>query len=423
MKVSNNNKVSTASYKGVRDFYPDDQFIQNHIFRVMKDTVESFGYTEYSASILEPEALYQSKSSEEILKEQTYSFKDRGGRDIVLRPEMTPTTARMIAAKCRELSFPARWYSIPNIFRYERPQRGRLREHWQLNVDLIGLRGQEADIEIIRVAHAIMLNFGLSEDMFEIRINDRAVLESHYKKRLDLDDDTYKAFLSLLDKKDKLDSEKYQTSMTELIGLSKFDEMEKMNETRSYEDSLKEIIETLSSKGVRNAFCDKHLVRGFEYYTGVIFEIYDKNPANKRSLFGGGRYDDLISLFEPESIPAVGFGMGDVGIRDVLETYELVPEYRSPSDLYICILESRMRDGADNFADKLRSKGLKVAVDYTYKKISHQVRKADRDKIPFVVCFGEEEFLSNTYKIKNLASGEEHQLKADEIALFIKNSK
>src|SRR4029077_17662672 len=175
-------KLSTESYKGVRDFYPEDMFVQNHIFNTWKKVVESFGYVEYTASILEPAELYRAKSGDEIVNEQTYTFTDRGDREVTLRPEMTPTLARMIAAKQRDIPFPARWYSIPNVFRYERPQRGRLREHWQLNADLVGAEGVEADAEIIALAHAVMRAMGAEERDFEIRVSDRRILESIFEE-------------------------------------------------------------------------------------------------------------------------------------------------------------------------------------------------------------------------------------------------
>ena len=159
--MSDKSKLSTESYKGVRDFYPEEMFIQNHIYKIWKKVVESFGYSEYTASLLESAELYKAKSGEEIVNEQTYTFTDRGGREVTLRPEMTPTVARMVAGREKNLIFPLHWYSIPNLFRYEKPQRGRLREHWQLNVDLFGVDSVDADIEIITIAHQIMTKFQL----------------------------------------------------------------------------------------------------------------------------------------------------------------------------------------------------------------------------------------------------------------------
>jgi len=250
-------KLSTDPYKGVRDFYPEDMAIQNYIFDTWKKVVEKFGYEEYSASILEPTELYMEKSGSEIVGEQTFTFKDRGERSVTLRPEMTPTLARMVAAKRRELKFPLRWYSIPNIFRYERPQRGRRREHWQLNADLLGVAGLEGDREIISLAYAIMKEFGAKDGDFEIRVNN--------------------------------------CNIKDLKGVAP------------------------------NLVYDESLLRGQTYYTGIVFEIFDTNKENLRAIAGGGRYDNLLEMFEVAPLPAIGFACGDITTKDFLETHQLGP--------------------------------------------------------------------------------------------------
>ena len=276
-------------YKGVRDFYPEDMKIQNYIFDTWRKTVESFGYVEYSASILEPAELYQGKTSEEIVKEQTFIFKDRGNREVVLRPEMTPTLARMIAARRRHLKFPVRWYSIPNVFRYERPQRGRRREHWQLNCDLLGLAGMEAEIEIISLAHGIMKAFGAKDKDFEILVSSRKALPPGADMKI----------VRQIDKGKKTGVEVKESA------------------------EIKSLLRELAKLGIKNARFDGRIVRGFDYYTGTVFEVFDTHPDNTRALFGGGRYDNLLEMFRVKAVPAVGFGMGDIALRDFLETHQL----------------------------------------------------------------------------------------------------
>ena len=265
------NKLSTEAYKGVRDFYPEDMAVQNYIFDTWRTVSEKFGYAEYGASILELAELYRQKSGDEIVSEQMYIFTDKGDREVALRPEMTPTLARMVAAKRKSLKFPLRWYSIPNLFRYERPQRGRKREHWQLNCDLLGVSGIEAEVEIISLAHAVMKEFGAKDEDFEFRLN-------------------------------------YPTGTQE---------------------ALKVFISKLEKVGITNIKIDETLARGQTYYTGMVFEVFDTNPENHRSLFGGGRYDNLLEMFGVEPIPAVGFGMGDVTMRDFLETHKLPIKFQS----------------------------------------------------------------------------------------------
>ena len=258
-------KLSTEPYKGVRDFYPEDMAIQNYIFNTWRKVVERKGYVEYSASLLEPTEIYTEKSGAEIVNEQTFTFIDRGERSVTLRPEMTPSLARMVAARRRNLKFPLRWFSIPNLFRYERPQRGRKREHWQLNVDLLGVAELEGDKEIISLAYAIMKEFGARDEDFEIRLN-------------------------------------YPSGNTA--------------EVSNFMEKLKDL-------GITNTKIDETLARGQAYYTGIVFEVFDTNPDNNRSLAGGGRYDNLLEIFDVEPVPTVGFGMGDITLLDFLQTHNL----------------------------------------------------------------------------------------------------
>lgn len=423
------NKLGTDSYKGVRDFYPEDQFIQNHIFGVWRKTVESFGYVEYDASILESSELYKAKTGDEIVNEQTYTFKDRGDREVTLRPEMTPTVARMVAGRRRELAFPLRWYSIPNLFRYEAPQRGRLREHWQLNTDIFGLENTEAEIEIIQIAHNVMCNFGASDNDFLIRINSRKILNSLYTL-FDLNAENSHKIYKLLDKKNKISAESFSAGIEKILGdkseafINLINSPDKLIEKIGRESAeVKEIFEVtkaLEKLGITNITFDQTLVRGLDYYTGIVFEVFDTNKDNPRSLFGGGRYNNLTSIFNDESIPAVGFGAGDVTTKDFLETHNLLPAYKATTDLYIAVLDEKFFVETELLANKLRGEGLSVALDFTLRKVGDQIKTADKQKIPFVIVIGEEEIKSKKYKVKNLASGVETLVSEKEILACVK---
>ncbi len=406
--------LPTESYKGVRDFYPEDQFFQRYLFEHMERVCELFGYEEYTASVLEPAELYRSKTSEEIVNEQTYSFLDRGGREVTLRPEMTPTLARMIAARQRELPLPVRWYSIPNVFRYERPQRGRLREHWQLNVDLVGAEGIEADAEVIAVAHGIMRSLGAEERDFEIHVSDRRILESIYRS-VGIAKEYAADVTRLLDRRAKIDD--FEKRLTDLIAheekaVKLVEELERLTSTKYLED----LRSALESMGVGNMVVDTSVTRGFDYYTGMVFEVYDTDPRNRRSLFGGGRYDNLLSLFGGASIPAVGFGMGDVTARDFLEAHNLLPRYAPATELMICIVEQEATAHATHLAQSLRRDDVTVAVNFSDKRIGDQIRQADAMGIPFIIAVGSKERESGRYTIKNLETGHERTLPVDQIA-------
>jgi len=430
-KVNESKKLETEAYKGVRDFYPEDQFVQNYIFDRMRKVVESFGYQEYGASVLEPADLYRAKSGEEIINEQTYTFKDRGDRDVTLRPEMTPTLARMIAAKKRELSFPIRWYSIPNLFRYEKPQKGRLREHWQLNVDIFGISGLEAEVEILSVASNLMKSFGLKDNNFEIRINSRKIMSYIFDDLMNLSAEDSQKVSKLIDKKDKISKEDFELSIKEIVP-EKSDELLVLLNSKNLEEFVAKLpkgqeisekieeIRTLMSRleklGITNTVFDQTLMRGFDYYTGIVFEIYDTNPENRRAVFGGGRYDDLLSIFGGDKVPAFGFGMGDVTTQDVLKTYGLLPAYQSKTQLYICTLSEEFKDYASDIAQKLRESGINVIVDLGTKKVGDQIKLADKQKIPFIICLGEDERKSGEFKLKNLKTGEEKTVTEDTLA-------
>ncbi|RJQ35374.1 histidine--tRNA ligase [Candidatus Parcubacteria bacterium] len=409
---------SMEPYKGVRDFYPEDQFVLRYIFEHMERVCELFGYEEYGASILEHAELYRAKTSDEIVSEQTYTFTDRGGRDVTLRPEMTPTLARMIAGKQRDIPFPARWYSIPNVFRYERPQRGRLREHWQLNADILGAEGVEADAEIIAIAHGVLRSLGADERNFEIRVSDRRILDSLYDE-LSIDAEQRPQVTRLLDRREKM--ENFADKLAEVIGDKAPTLLERLDSLTSTA-YLEELRRQLEYMGVGNMVVDTKITRGFDYYTGMVFEVFDTHEDNNRSLFGGGRYDNLLSQFGGEKIPAVGFGMGDVTARNFLESHNLMPEYAPATELMICIVEKDATGHAIKLAQDLRREDIAVAVNFSGKRIGDQIRHADKMKIPFVLAIGAKERDTGRYTVKNLSTGHEITLAADSISAHLFSS-
>ncbi len=425
-------KLSVEPYKGTRDFYPHDQFIQNYIFSVWRSVAQKYGYLEYNASILEETELYKAKSGEEIVNEQTYSFTDRGGREVTIRPEMTPTVARMVAQKRKELSFPLRWFSIPNLFRYERPQRGRLREHWQLNVDMFGVESTEADLEVVRVSSDIMKAFGATDDQFKIKLNSRKLLNYLMHEYLMLTGEQAYKLSKLIDRMHKISGEEFavqlhgivekedqERKILEVVRAGNIDQLPDELKTHESVFELQVFLDRLKNLGVENAEFDISLVRGFDYYTGIVFEVNDTSPVNPRALFGGGRYDDLVGIFGVDKVPGVGFGMGDVTIRDFLETYNLLPPYRPATDLYICPFDISFVEPANKLARDLRLQGLNVAVDLTDRKIAAKVKTADREQIPWVVVIGQQELDTDSYKVKHLKESKEYEVKSSEIEALI----
>lgn len=406
-------KLSTESYKGVRDFYPEDQQFLNYLLATYRDVAKKFGYAEYHASVLEPSELYKVKGAdnEELVNEQTYTFTDRGGREVTLRPEMTPTVARMVAAKRREFGFPLRLFSIPNVFRYERPQRGRLREHWQLNVDIFGSESFGADAEIIQVAYEIMKAFGAQEHDFVIKVGSRTYLNA-LALELGLSEEATIELVGLLDRKNKISKDDFEAGLATL-GVPK----EKLDPHNVPQD-VQQVLDILNSVGISNAQFDPSIVRGFAYYTGVVFEVFDTHEDNNRALFGGGRYDNLTALFDNESITGVGFGMGDVTMHDFLSVRNMLPTYQAPTHVYIAVAAEAQVPHALSIAQELREAGVNVAVDFGEKKLADQIKNAAKNKVPHLMVIGQDEIASGTFTIRDLINGHETSLPREELATF-----
>ncbi len=419
-------KLSTDSYKGVRDFYPEDMAIQRYIFDTWTKAAESFGFERYDASILEPADMYRAKGAEneELVNEQTYTFTDRGDREVTLRPEMTPTVARMVAAKQRELAFPLRWYSIPNLFRYERPQKGRLREHWQLNCDIFGADDYTADIELIALANQIMLNFGATPDQFQIKVNDRALMSRLYKA-LGIADELVPAITRLNDRKNKIDEHTYRHELKEITGDGLL--VEEIILMLEKSDEQTDIVIGLQELGINNVVFDKSLARGFDYYTGTIFEIFETDSdghATGRSILGGGRYDNLTGMFRNEAVSGVGFGMGDVRMREFLEEKNLLPANIKTTAAKVAILPMTTEQNlaSQKIASVIRQAGFSVATDINSRKIDKKIEAVKKRGNKFMIVVGEDEVSSDKLTVKNLDSGMEKSGPVTEIIEFINSA-
>ncbi|HMS50411.1 MAG TPA: histidine--tRNA ligase [Candidatus Saccharibacteria bacterium] len=431
--------LSTQPYKGARDFYPEDKRLQKYLFSTMRRVVESFGYEEYDAPILESLDLYTAKTGEEIVNEQTYVFKDRGGRSVVIRPEMTPSVSRMVAGRRQELGYPVRWYSIPNLWRYERPQRGRLREHWQLNVDIFGLAGLEAEHEAITVGASILNAFGAKQSMYGIRINSRQLINHFLNDILGLDAVQQLTTIKLIDRMHKMEHVAFVASIDAILVpsqreagvgerilgfLSAQSLAELPDDLRAHESTKKLIalLAMLEESSVHNARFDATVMRGFDYYTDIVFEMFDTNPENNRSMFGGGRYDGLVGLFGVEPVPTVGFGLGDVTLANFIESHGLTPKLRSETDVY-AILVGDVYKKAQNVVSALREEGVRVAVDATGRKPAQQIKVALKKEIPYALFIGDKELEEGRYTLKELASSNEQMLSVERIVSAVLDSR
>ena len=428
--------LSTNPYKGTRDYYPEDKRVQNYIFSAWRRVAESYGYQEYSTPLLEPLELYAAKTGQEIVSEQTYTFTDRGDRTVAIRPEMTPSVSRMIAGRRQETGYPARWYSIANFMRYERPQRGREREFWQLNVDIFGVAGTPADVETIQLAHSIMKAFGATEKMYTIRINDRELIEAMMRDYLGLSTVQAELMIKLFDRKGKIPHEAFRDQAVDIFGADRApDGLKKIaklissnnidtlpNELVELEPvkRLQDLFHAIHGAGVRNAIFDITLMRGFDYYTGMVFEVFDNHPENNRAMFGGGRYDGLVSLFGAEPVPTVGFAPGGTTMEVFLRSHELLPELSSTTDIYMIVLGEAER-GAQKLARELREEGINVAVDITGRKLDRQIKAAVKMKVPYLLFVGEKEIADEIYRLKDVKHEREHELSFERIVTTVED--
>lgn len=418
-------QLSSEPYKGTRDYYPEDMRVRDYIFGKWRQVVRRYGYEAYDAPLLEPLDVYAAKSGQELVSEQTYQFMDRGDRHVAIRPELTPSVSRMVARRRQELAYPARWYNIGQFMRYERPQRGREREFWQLNVDIFGSDGAAAEAEIIMLGDELLRTFGAKRDMYQVRINNRKVINVMMAHYLGLDTVQAQLMIKLFDRKNKISHTAFRDQAIEIFGDGAAEEglqkiaqllaaksMADLPESIRDSDSVQEVQELftlLERAGITNAIFDITLMRGLDYYTGTVFEFYDTHPENNRSLFGGGRYDGLVGLFGAEPLSAVGMAPGYSMTELFLQSHELLPKLASSTDVYLVVLPGADR-GASDLARKLRDEGINVEVDITGRKADKQLKTAIKKSIGYIVFVGESELESEVYPMRHVGDSEDEKV-------------
>ncbi|MBN8656371.1 MAG: histidine--tRNA ligase [Anaerolineae bacterium] len=410
------NKIQAV--KGTREFYPEQMALRNFIYDKVRSAAQAFGYQEWDAPFIETIDLYAAKSGEELVKKQSFTFEDRGGDFVTLRPELTPSLARMIAAKQGELTFPVRWWSFGPFWRYEQPQKGRTREFFQWNVDMLGVNSPEADAELIAVGATFLRSVGLSPERALIYVNNRRLMDSEFdalgipsEKRLDVS--------NLVDRRTKMEPAKWDANamemglnQTQLDGLKdilgNFDLWKKS-------DELTRLFAALEALGVKDYVkFDPNIMRGLLYYTGTVFEAFDVTGALKRAIFGGGRYDNLLADVGGQPLSGVGFAMGDVVIGIILQEAGLLPEYQpSPAQVLVTVFDEKLWMPSFALAAELRGAGLNVMVSPEPTKLPKQFKFADKMKMKIALVLGPDEVEKGLVVIKNLVSGEQVQVKKE----------
>ena len=412
--------------KGTRDFYPENMAVRTWLYNKVREVSEAFGYQEFEAPILEKLELYAAKSGEELVKKQSYEFTDKGGDKIVLRPELTPSLARIISQRQNQLAYPLRWWSYGPFWRYEAPQKGRTREFFQWNIDLIGVDTPEADAELIAIITFLFKSLGLTPDQATVLINDRRLTNIELEK-LKIPAGLRQDALGWIDRKNKMNGDAWEKYGNE-IGFSK-EQIEgtklflSRNDLWKESESLKKVFSVLDAMGARNYVkYDSGIIRGLPYYTGIVFEAFDVSGSLRRAILGGGRYNNLMEAVGGDPMPAVGFAMGDLVISLILEEQGLLPGNlgNSPASILVTIFDENTLLDSMALAAELRQTGLKVATYPESAKLSKQFKYADRIGTRFAVVIGPDEISKRQVTIKNLKTREQTSLPRENIADQIK---
>ncbi len=408
--------------RGTRDFYPEEMRLRNWLFQKFHSSSLLHGFEEYDSPIIEHEELYTRKQGEEITQ-QLYNFEDKGGRKISLRPEMTPSLARMVMARSGALPLPIKWYSIPQCWRYERTQRGRGREHYQWNVDIWGMEGIEADAELLSVMVHMFTSVGLTHDDVVVRISSRKVLEEVLGS-LGIEGDSFTKACVIVDKMDKLPEEAVSAQLSDLgisdssittiqsvLSVTELPELREMLSPDSMAVSeLERLFQLLESYGISEwTTFDASVVRGLAYYTGPVFEAHDRG-GELRAICGGGRYDRLIGTLGGRDLPATGFGFGDMVIMELLSEKGLLPDISSRVSDVVFSMDESLRGAAMEVSSKLRGAGRRVDLVLEPKKMKWVFKHAERTGAERLVMVMPAEWDSGKVRIKDLQTGEENDI-------------
>ncbi len=427
-----NEILSNQEPKGTRDWLPEEFLIRKYIFDTWRRVCLRYGFEEYLTPLVESADIYRAKSGEDIGGKELVTFTDLGGRELSIRPEMTPSVTRMVTKVYTASPKPLKYFSIANFMRNEKPQRGRNREFWQLNCDIFGSDTIAADIEILQLALDLMLEFDPPQDSFVLAVSNRklidAVLELSGAEKLNKEEKTL--VVRTLDKWAKLKKEDIKERLAS-AGLSEaaIKILEKFMASVSLPELLKtlpelknnaglvetaKILEALDTLGYSDWFeFNPTVIRGFDYYDGLVFEVFDKNPENKRAMFGGGRYNGLAEIFGEKNFPAVGFAPGDETIRLFLESWDLLgrAQTEKPEMYYLPLLANISVSELNRLAKELRGRGLNVLLGLEEQKIGKALEFANKKGIGQVIILGEDEVREGVYKLKDMVSGEEKTIK------------
>lgn len=433
-------KFSKDPLRGMEDLYPEDLRVDKYLLSVIDEVADLYGYEEFETPLLEPIEIFAAKSSEELVNEQSFYVEKKKGEKLILRPELTPSLARMISRKSQEIKKPIRWYSTPTCYRYERPQKGRRREFKQNNFDILGENTLYAELEIFNVVVDILTGLNASSEHFQIYYNNRRFIDAFCEQVIGVPKGKLPLIYKLLDKSDKMEESEFESYVIDSLGeehliqgifklrenenlkdlLEQFDDIpNEFYKSQGYKELLK--LEELIKDAEIKEFCSfsSSVVRGLDYYTGTVFEVFDTGKENRRAIFGGGRYDDLLSLFSDEPLSGIGFGMGVLMLRLFLETYDLIPADIKKKDftdtIYITCVNEDVADYALKIAKTLRSEDIPSIMDYRFESLKNQLSKANDLGVGISLIIGPKEKEKNLISIKNMKSEEQKTIDLEDL--------
>lgn len=432
--------------KGMDDTFPSDMRVEDYLTKRLKEISELYSYQEYDTPLLEPIEIYEAKTSSELVNEQSFIVEKKEGEKLILRPEITPTLARMVAQKEQELKKPIRWYSIPKCYRYEQPQKGRKREFLQYNIDILGEDTLYAELEIFHIVIDILTSFGATSEQFQLKFNNRRFIDAVCEFILDIPEQKYSTVYDVLDKSDKMEEDEFEKFVRDsfqsefiiqsIYKLRDADEIDELLESftdipKSFYESqgykeLKTLEKLIEKSGIKK-YCSfsSGIVRGLDYYTGTVFEVFDTGKENIRAIFGGGRYDDLLSIFSDKELSGIGFGMGVLMLELFLRTYDLLPENLEEPDysdvVYITTIDEEVAPYVFKLAQKIRTQCISCMVDYRFDNLGNQLSKANDLGIQIALIIGPDEMKDDQVTIKNMISEDQKTISSQDLFKEISN--
>ncbi|MFW5720639.1 MAG: histidine--tRNA ligase [Candidatus Dojkabacteria bacterium] len=433
-KIKNYRKLSNKPLRGTSDWFPDEFRVRKYIFDTWRDVCTRFGYEEYLTPIVENAELYRAKSGEDVGGSELMTF-ERDGTEYAIRPEMTPSVTRLVSRIIDQVPKPIRYFSIANFMRFQKPQRGRNREFWQLNCDIFGSNSIEAEIEVLQLSLELVLAFNPPKDSFVMKVNNRKLIDFILDSAAGILPEIKVDVVRILDKWEKLSSEEFMTRLQACrLSPEQISILQKFMECRDIHALVQDLPQLEESEGfletsqvitslIELGYSDwiqfrPDVIRGFDYYDGLVFEVFDNDPENNRAMFGGGRYNGLAGIFGSQSFPAVGMAPGDESMYLFLEKWgmlESISEQTRPQKIYIPVLLEAARETVMKLANELRAQGNNVETGLEIQQLTRSLQYADRKRFTNIIIIEENELQTMNAQVKNMRTGKQVEVALEKV--------